>query len=80
MHAPIASQRQRSPAVAAASDWRLAAAASSNRMAATQRRATPTRRGLAAARAASTVITEPLVPHETAASAMRARPPALAGA
>jgi len=49
-------------------------------MAATQRRAVPTRSGLAAARSTRTVITDPLVPQETAASAMRTRPPTVQGA
>ena len=49
-------------------------------MAAIQRRAMPTSSGLAAARSASTVITEPLVPQEIAASAMRTRPPMVQGA
>src|SRR5256886_10413018 len=48
--------------------------ATSNNTAAIQSRAAPTRRGLAAALAASTVMTDPVVPHATAASAIRTRP------
>ena len=44
-------------------------------MAASQSRATPTSSGLADARSASTVITDPLVPQKIAASAMRISPP-----
>ena len=54
--------------------------ASTNKIAASHSRATPTSKGLAAARAASTVMTEPLVPQEIAASAMRTRPPTVRGA
>jgi len=78
MHAPIARQRHRSSG--AMRTARDDTAASSRRTAASQRRATPTSKGLAAARSASTVITEPLVPHEIAASAMRTRPATVRGA
>src|SRR5438132_419054 len=66
MHAPIAMQRQRSSAATAIGPL-VTDAARSRRMAATQRRAVPTRSGLAAARSTRTVITDPLVPQETAA-------------
>jgi len=79
MHAPIARQRQRSPG-AIASARGVSEAASKSTIAAIQSLATPTSRGLAAARSASTVITEPLVPQETAASAISARPPTVRGA
>jgi len=79
MHAPIPRQRQRSP-FAMAKGRAATAVASTRRIAASHSRATPTSRGLAAARSASTVITEPLVPHEIAASAMRTRPATVRGA
>lgn len=72
-------QRQRSP-VATASVPLPTDAATSRSAAASQSRAVPTISGLADARSMSTVITEPLVPQETAASAMRMRPPAGQGA
>jgi len=46
----------------------------SKNTAAIQSRAAPTRRGLAAARAPSTVMTDPVVPHAIAASAIRTTP------
>jgi len=78
MHAPIATQRQRSPGATVSAP--VAAAAGIKRTAAIQSRAVPTSNGLAAARSPSTVITEPLVPQETAASAIRMRPPTVQGA
>jgi len=79
MHAPIATQRQRSPG-ATANDPGVTDVARSSKMAASQSRATPTSSGLADARSASTVITEPLVPQKIAASAMRISPPTVHGA
>jgi hypothetical protein len=79
MQAPIARQRQRSP-VATTTPRAVTAVATSRKIAAIHRRATPTSSGLAAARSASTVITEPLVPQEIAASAMRTRPMTVRGA
>jgi len=54
--------------------------ASDNKIAASHSRTTPTSKGLAAARSTSTVMTEPVVPQEIAASAMRTRPPTVRGA
>ena len=79
MHAPIARQRQRSSG-ATAKRAALVAVAASRMIAAIHSLATPTSSGLAAARSASTVITEPLVPQEIAASAMRTRPMTVRGA
>src|SRR5574341_2238932 len=55
-------------------------ATTSSSAAAIQRRAAPTRSGLAAARSPRTVITEPVVPHESAARPIRTRPWAIEGA
>src|SRR6266508_3449807 len=72
MHAPIATQRQRSPGTTA-NDPGVTHVARSSRMAASQSRATPTSSGLADARSASTVITDPLVPQKIASSSVDRR-------
>src|SRR6267378_7112603 len=77
MHAPSARQRHasrgpgHSPPVTPARFRRHAPAAGSKSTAATSMRAAPTTSGVASARATSSVVTEPVVPQETAASAMR---------
>jgi len=53
---------------------------SASKAAAIERRAVPTSSGLAATRRPSTVITEPVVPHETAARPMSRTPRVGAGA
>src|SRR6266850_1843755 len=85
MHAPSARQRHasrgpgHSPPVTPARLRRHAPAAGSKSTAATSMRAAPTTSGVASARATSSVVTEPVVPQETAASAMRPRPRSRAG-
>src|SRR5438034_1270501 len=72
MHAPSATHRQTSPAagqsppVTPARLQRDARAAASSRTAATSARAAPTTSGVASARVTSSVVTEAVVPQETA--------------
>ena len=85
MHAPSARLRHASPGaghsppVTSPCLRRDAPAAASKSTAATSTRAAPTTSGVASARATRSAVTEPVVPQETAASAMRPRPRSRAG-